>query len=93
MADTHYIVVFDDEQSACWPMCWDEDCKGALCAPTWPESRTNIALFTSRAAARKAIRVSTAYARLCVEQGEPANDDFLEGHKHVRVVACRSEKP
>ena len=44
----------------------------------------------SRAEARRAIRVSTAYAKLRKAQGLPANDDFLEGIGNVRIVECES---
>lgn len=79
-----FIVVFDDEQAACWPMSWDADCAGALCG----FSGCGVALFTSRQAARKAIRISTAYAKLRKAQGKPANDDFLEGIACVKIIQC-----
>ena len=83
-----YIVVFDDEQDACWPMCWDDSCAGALCVLT----AGPIALFDSRAAARRAIRISTAYAKLCQAQGKPANEDFLDCIKFVKVRATGGSK-
>lgn len=82
-----YIVVFDDEQGACWPMCWDVDCEGALCGL----NGGGVALFDDKAAARKAIRISAAYAKLCKAQGKPANEDFLEAIGCVKVVKCVRE--
>ena len=81
-----WIVCWDDEQGACWPMGKDLDCEGALCAL----HTGKIAMFASRSDARKAIRVSTAYAKLRKAQGLPANDDFLEGVANVRIVECES---
>lgn len=88
MADTakHFIVVWDDDMGLCCPMGWDSDCEGALCA-----NAGRVALFRSRAAARKAIRISAAYAKLCNEQGKRANDDFLEGIGHVKVLECKEQ--
>lgn len=82
-----FIVVFDDEQCGCWPMSWDADCAGALCGFIG----YGVALFDSRQAARKAIRISTAYAKLRKAQGLPANDDFLEGIAAVKIVSCEPE--
>lgn len=76
-----FIVVFDDEQGACWPMGWDRDCVGALCGFSGA-----VALLESRLAARQAIRISTAFAKLCKAQGKPANDDFLDCIRHVKIV-------
>ena len=83
----NFIVVFDDTQGACWPMCWDADCAGALCGLTG----SPVALFASRAEARTAIRISTAYARLCKAQGKPANDDFLDAIACVKIVPCATK--
>lgn len=81
-----WIVCWDDEQGACWPMGKDLDCEGALCAL----HTGKIAMFASRSAARKAVKVSTAFAKLRKAQGLPANDDFLEGIANVRIVECES---
>ena len=81
-----WVVCWDDQMGACWPMGRDTDCEGALCAL----HTGKIAMFTSRAAARKAIKVSTAYAKLRKAQGLHANDDFLEGIANVRIVECES---
>ncbi len=66
------IVVFDDEQGLCCPMAADPDTQGGLCAGDGP-----VVVFHDRAAARRAIRISAAKARLCKAQGLPPNDDFL----------------
>ncbi len=81
-----WIVCWDDEMGACWPMGSDTDCEGALCAL----HTGKIAMYASRAAARKAIKVSTAYAKLRKAHGLPPNDDFLEGIANVRIVECES---
>lgn len=86
MTITHFIVVFDDEQQLCIPMGWDADCRGALCVHTGGP----VALFESKAAARLAIRISTAYAKLCQVQGKPVNEDFLSGIKCVKVIPCEA---
>lgn len=81
-----FIVAFDDEMGACWPMGWDKDCPGAICCYS-----KAVALFPDRASARKAIRISTAYAKLCKAQGKPASDDFLDGLRCVRVIPCEAQ--
>ena len=81
---THYIVVYDDGEAVCAPMGWDTDCDGAVCATSGP-----IALFADRRAARRAIRISTAYAKLRREQCMPANGDFsIDGSRCVKVLPC-----
>lgn len=67
-----YIVVYDDGESICAVMGWDDDCDGAICATCG-----DVAVFESRKDALKAIRISKAFAKLCVEQGKMANSDFL----------------
>jgi nanoRNase/pAp phosphatase (c-di-AMP/oligoRNAs hydrolase) len=84
MNDRKYIVVFDDQNGLLIPMQFDPDCIGALTG----FRRGDVALFDSRADARKAIRISAALAKLFRAQGKPANDDFLEDIKHVRIVGC-----
>lgn len=81
----HYLVVFDDEDRFFIPMTWDADCKGSLRGIGTGESPV---LFGSRSDARKAIRISTAFARLCKEQGTAANEDFLSAIKCVKVIGC-----
>lgn len=80
-----FIVVWDDEMGICAPMGWDADCDGAIHAAIGSQP---VALFASRAEARKAIRISTAYQRLLREQGKPVNEDFLAGAKCLRIVPC-----
>jgi len=87
MSDKTFIVVYDDEQSLCIPYAWDEDCKGALVAIC---GKQNAACFNSRKAARKAINISTAFARLKKTQGESVCDDFISEKHNVRVIECRS---
>ena len=74
------IVMFDDQMGVCAPMGWDTDCDGALCYAGSP------VVFPNRAAARKAINVSRAFARLERAQGRRHNSDFLEAIKHVKIV-------
>ena len=88
MNDRKYIVVFDDQNGLLIPMQFDPDCIGALTG----FRRGDVALFDSRADARKAIRISAALAKLFRAQGKPANDDFLEDIKHVRIVGCAKAK-
>jgi hypothetical protein len=79
-----YIVVFDDQQGVCVPMGLSTDCEGAIEATSG-----DVALFPDRRQARRAIRISTQFARLCREQGKPANDDFIAPgleHVHIRRV-------
>jgi hypothetical protein len=81
-----WIVCWDDQMGACWPMGKDAGCEGALCAL----HNGKIVMFSSRADARKAIKVSTAYAKLRKAQGLPANEDFLGDIVNVRIVECES---
>lgn len=76
-----FIVVFDDDQGMCVPMGWDADCEGAVCATS-----SRVALFPTRAAARQAIRISTAWARLRKAQGRPENTDFTDALACVKVL-------
>lgn len=75
------IVVYDDGDSVCCPMTWDDDCEGAICCGTGP-----VALFHDAKLARAAIRISANYAALCQSQGKPTNCDFLPSNrKHVKI--------
>lgn len=67
------IVVWDDDDHI-FPMGWDADCQGAICSCS---SVSPIAVFNNHKEARTAIRISTAFAKLCKEQGKSANVDFL----------------
>lgn len=78
------IVVFDDEQGLCAPMALDRDCEGALVSTgAWGDP---VALFPNPAAARKAIRISTANTRLLTAQGKLANTDFTDAIKCIKVL-------
>lgn len=79
-----YIVLFDDRQGLSIPMGEDPECPGAIQCMS-----ASVTIFKDRAAARKAIRISAAKARLDKEQGKPANDDFLEARKHLRIVPLK----
>lgn len=78
----YFIVIFDDGMGASWPMGWDSDCIGALCAIHPP------VLFKTRIDARRAILISTRFAKLQSAQGKPFNTDFTDGIKYVKVVPC-----
>lgn len=79
-----YVVIWDDNICISVLMSWDDDCEGALCCGSGP-----IAIFPTRKEARKAINISTLYAKLCRAQGKPANDDFLSGHIFLRIVPTK----
>ena len=79
------IVVWADDMGLCIPMGWDDDCEGAICG-----FQKDVALFSDRREARRAIDISTKFAALCKAQGKPANEDFLgECRRNVRVVPLR----
>lgn len=83
-----FIVIYDDRDCLCIPMVWDDDCEGALCGGVAEGER--VALFSSRAAARKAIDVSAKWAALNKAKGVPHNGDFLgKDRKNVRIVPCQ----
>lgn len=82
MKPTGYIVVYDDDGGLCCPMGADEACAGAVCV-----SKV-VKIFPDRKSARKAIRISRAYAILNQEQGRPANTDFTDGIKCIKVLPC-----
>lgn len=80
------IVVWDDQMGVCAPMGWDEDCEGALCCAS-----DEVAVFSSRKEARKAITISARFAALRVSQGKPANTDFLgDGRRNLRFMTCQA---
>lgn len=76
-----FIVAWVDENGVA-PFGWNEDCAGAI--ECWCEGP--IALFPDRAAARQAIAISTAFARLKKAQRLPANTDFLEGKANLQII-------
>lgn len=88
MPDQQFIVVWDDYMGASYPMGWDDSCEGAIHARD-----DHVAVFPSRADARKAIRISAALARLHREQGKPVNEDFLSAREGLRIVPLRAKPP
>lgn len=86
------IVVFDDSDKGGMivPFAWDPDCAGAICCFGRGEP---VAMFDDRPAARKAIRVSVAFAKLQIAQGKPANTDFTTDLKKVHVVPLAKGPP
>lgn len=79
-----FIVIYDDDDCLCIPQSWDKDCDGAICSGNLDDA---VAVFDSRASARKAIDISAKYAALCKSQGKPANEDFLgECRKKLRLI-------
>lgn len=84
MKPAGYVVTWDYQDGVCCVMGWDPDCEGSLCAAHPGDAA---AVFTDLASARKAVRVSTAFAKLRKEQGKPANGDFLgKCLRNVRIV-------
>lgn len=81
-----FIVIYDDDDCIKIPMSLDKECEGALSCSTDDETA---AAFVDLKAAKQAIRISTAYARLCKAQGKVANEDFLPPCiKHVKIMKC-----
>ena len=79
-----FIVIYDDDDCLCIPQSWDSACVGAICSGNRGDT---VAMFESRAAARRAIDISAKFAALCKSQGKPANEDFIgECRKNIRVV-------
>lgn len=84
-----FLAVWDDQQGLCVPMVWDAACEGAICAGIG--AKDQVALFTSRGAARKAIDISAKWAALNKAQGKTHNDDFIGAcRKNLRVVPCQA---
>lgn len=82
-----FIVVFDDQMGLCSPMGPDSECEGAICCHSG-----RVTLFPTQREARKAIRISAAFARLCAAQGKPANEDFTTARKHLRILPLSTLK-
>jgi hypothetical protein len=78
-----FIVVFVDGAGLCVPMGKDDDCDGAIAAHS-----TEVALFASKQAARTAIKISKLFAELQTLRGRPANSDFIEGYKCLRIMSA-----
>lgn len=76
-----YMVLYNDNGGLVFPYGQDPDCAGAITG----DDDAPI-LFGTRAAARRAVTISERYARLCVAQGTPANEDFTTGRKSIRIV-------
>lgn len=77
------IVIYDDNVGLTVPQSFDPDCDGALCSML---SDSPVAVFASPSDARKAIRISVAFAKLCKEQGRPVNMDYLTCVKCLKIV-------
>lgn len=85
MLPVQFIVVWDDQSGICFPMGWDDDCEGAICA-----AGSAVAAFASRKEAMSAIRISSRFAELRKSQGRPANNDFLgDARRNLRVFPLR----
>lgn len=83
------IVVYNDDDAICVPMCWDPKCEGAIEACGESD---HVALFDDEKSAKKAIRISTRYAMLCREQGKIVNADFIgDSLKNVKVMKCEAK--
>lgn len=80
------IVIWDDEMGVSSVMSFDDDCEGALC---W-KSGGKVALFANREQARKAIKISKAFAALNEAQGKVTNSDFLlPASKCLKIVPVK----
>lgn len=86
MKPRQFIVVFSNDDFTV-PFTWDNECEGAICG--WLGG--NVAVFDSRADARKAIKISTAFARLCQAQGRPVNIDFIDDAKCLKIVPLEAK--
>lgn len=85
-----FIVIYDDEGGLCAPMAWDDACEGAL---TGQCGKAPVATFSTRVAARQAIKVSACYARLQEAQGKPFNTDFTTYRKCLKVLPLAPARP
>ena len=82
MKPTGFIVVYDDEDCVHAPYGWCNKCPGAIESAGLDEP---VALFRTRADAKKAITISVRWARLCEAKGEQVNVDFTEEIKNVKI--------
>lgn len=81
-AGSGFIVVWDDQMGVCAPLGWYDDCEGALCCASG-----SVAVFRSRAAAKKAIDISARFAALRKAQGKPTNEDFIgAARRNLRLL-------
>lgn len=76
-----YIIVYCDDCMIDSPYSLDPDCEGAITL----SDDGPVALFASRKAARNAIRISTAYAKLLDAQGKAANTDFIDAKQCIKI--------
>ena len=83
-----FIVIYDDGMGLSMPYAWDCECEGAI----EPNISAPVAMFATRAEARKAIAISRNFARLCLSQGKPAVTDFIEFAKHIHIVPLTKRK-
>lgn len=79
------VVGFDSEMEGgpYWLYGWDEDCEGAITV-----NAGRPVIFPNRAEAMRAIRISTANAKLMKAQGKPACEDFLDDKAQVKILNC-----
>lgn len=75
-----FIVVYDDEGSLEVVYGADPDCEGAICPVDGPAIA-----FNTRKAARAAIDISVAFAKLQKAQGKEHVSDFIEFRKYVKI--------
>ena len=76
-----FIVIYDNEDGFVSPYGWDDDCEGAISC-----FGDTVAMFPDRKSALKAIRISTAFAKLNKAQGKPTNIDFIDPPFRIKIV-------
>lgn len=83
------IIVWDNGNHI-FPMGFDPECDGAVCCAGESE---DIAMFPTIADARKAIKISIAFAKLRFEQAKTVNVDFLgDSLKHVKIRKLKAQQ-
>jgi len=85
MTPLGFIVVYDDDSGCYASMTWCPDCEGAL---EYAGPKDDVIVFPTRALARRAIDISSCYARLLKAQGKVHNTDFLEHRRHLGIRPC-----
>jgi hypothetical protein len=83
-----YIVVYDDNESLCFPQNWDDECAGAICS----DNTRPVALFQTRPEAQRAINISSRWAELNKAQGNAHNADFIDFRKHLHIRECQTHE-
>lgn len=78
----HCFVAWDDGCGLSWPMGWNADCEGALCAA----GSDPVVVFETPALAKAAIKISENWARLLQSQGKPHDADFFEARHNLKIV-------